>query len=92
MAPRVTATVESMTQHILFNLSGRSIPPNAKLAIIGEPQLGDYLVIETSSGTTGTAVWRTEAEFNLQRTSATPTGTPPRAAWMPQLKPKAPYS
>jgi hypothetical protein len=81
-----------MTQHILFNLSGRSIPPNAKLAITGEPKLGDYLVIETCNEATGTAVWRTEAEFNLQRTSAAPTGTPPRAAWMPQLKPKAPYS
>ena len=92
MAACVTATVESMTQHILFNLSGRSIPPNAKLAISGEPKLGDYLVIETSSGTTGTAVWRTEAEFNLLQTNAAPTGTAPRAAWMPQLKPKAPYS
>lgn len=81
-----------MTQHILFNLSGRSIPPNAKLDITGEPKLGDYLVIETSSGTTGTAVWRTEAEFNLLRTSPAPTGAVPRAAWMPQLKPKAPYS
>lgn len=81
-----------MTQHILFNLSGRSIPPHARLAISGEPNLGDYLVIETSNGATGTAVWRTEAEFNLLRTDAAPTGTPPRAAWMPQLKPKAPYT
>ena len=81
-----------MTQHILFNLSGRSIPPNAKLAITGEPKPGDYLVIETSTGATGTAVWRTEAEFNLLQTRAASPGAAPRAAWMPQLKPKAPYS
>ncbi|WP_428307262.1 hypothetical protein [Lacipirellula sp.] len=80
-----------MTQHTLVNLSGRAIPPNAKLAINGEAKLGDYLVIETCDGATGVAAWRTEAEFNLQRASAAPTG-PPRAAWMPQLKPKAPYS
>ena len=81
-----------MTQYNLFNLSGRSIPPNAKLAITGEPKPGGYLVIETCSGVTGTAVWRTEAEFNLLQTNAAPPGTAPRAAWMPQLKPKAPYS
>ena len=77
---------------MLFNLSGRSIPPNAKLAISGEPKLGDYLVIETYSEAAGTAVWRTEAEFNLLRTNAAPAAAVPRAAWMPQLKPKAPYS
>jgi len=81
-----------MTQYILCNLSGRSIPPNARLAITGEPKPGGYLVIETCSGATGTAVWRTEAEFNSLQTGAAPAGAAPRAAWMPQLKPKAPYS
>ena len=82
-----------MSQYILFNLSGRSIPPDAKLVINGEPKLGDYLVIETYNGAAGTAAWRTEAEFNTQRAGAA-TAAPPnlRPAWLPPLKPKAPYS
>ena len=81
-----------MTQHILINLSGRSIPPNANIAISGEPKLGDLLVIETCNGATGSAVWRTKTELDLMRAEAPSAGSPPRAAWMPQLKPKAPYS
>jgi hypothetical protein len=82
-----------MTSNILVNLSGRPIPPEAKISISGEPSSGGYLVVESFNGVSGTAVWRTEAEFNVQRaaTQTTSTGAA-RPAWSPPLKPKAPYS
>ena len=77
-----------MNQYILINRSGRSIPPDSRITISGEPTLGDVLVIETYSERTGTAVWRTEAEFNAQLAAP---ATPGRPAWAPPLKPKMPY-
>lgn len=87
-------TVESMTSQTLVNLSGRPIPPEAKIAISGEPSLGGYLVIESFNGSAGNAAWRSAADFELQRGPAsqlTATGAA-RPAWSPPLKPKAPYS
>jgi hypothetical protein len=78
-----------MNQYSLVNLSGRSIPPDSTITISGEPKPGDVLVIETYSQRTGSAVWRTEAEFKAQRDAPVATERP---AWAPPLKPKMPYT
>lgn len=86
-------TVESMTSQTIVNLSGRPIPPEAKIAISGEPSLGGFLVIESFNGSAGNATWRSARDFDLQREAGQSTATgAARPAWSPPLKPKAPYS
>jgi hypothetical protein len=78
-----------MNEHILINLSGRSVAPLAKLTIAGEPKPGDFLVIESAGGLTGAAAWRSAAEVSALQGQ---TGLPTRPDWAPPLKPKLPYS
>jgi hypothetical protein len=83
-----------MTQSALYNLTGRAIPEDAKIAISGEQQPGDVLVIESLDGTSGSAIWRSDAELKIQlakrpKASSKPDASPP---WSPPLKPRAPYS
>jgi hypothetical protein len=78
-----------MNEHILINLSGRSVPPLAKLTIAGEPKPGDYLVIETAGGPTGAAAWRSAPEVAALQASH---GLPTRPDWAPPMKAKLPYS
>lgn len=86
--------MKAMKQTAIYNLSGKAIPDNAKIAIAGEHKPGDTLVIESFDGTKGTANWRTDAEVKTrcdQREQAVvkPNGHQP---WPPPLKPRAPYS
>jgi hypothetical protein len=83
-----------MNESALYNLSGRVIPENAKIAISGQPKAGDVLIIESFDGTKGTATWRTSAELKAlraEREKATSTSAA-RPSWSEPLKPKAPYS
>jgi hypothetical protein len=86
--PQRKARLNGMNQYIV-NLSGQSIPPNTKIIINGEAQPRAYLVIENYSRSSGTATWKTEAEFNAQ---SAPSVSSERPAWAAPLKPKAPYS
>jgi hypothetical protein len=83
-----------MKQSDLLNLSGRTIPDNAKIVISGDHKPGDTLVIESFDGNAGTANWRTDAELKTRRAEREQAA--PQAnghqPWPPVLKPRAPYS
>jgi hypothetical protein len=86
--------MNAMNQSALYNLSGRAIPDNAKIAVSGEYKPGRALVIESFDGTAGIATWRTEAELKARRAEREK-AAPKREAqpsWAPPLKPRAPYS
>ena len=75
-----------MSETFIYNLSSRPIPANAKITVRGEPKPGDVLVIETCSGATGTANWRSTAHVEAwlaQQASAA------KAA---PMRERAPYS
>jgi hypothetical protein len=83
-----------MDASAVYNLSGRAIPDNAKIAISGEARPGDVLVIETFDGTTGAARWRSATELKTRLAQRGDAAAKPAAApaWSPPLKPRAPYS
>jgi len=90
----VRGRIIRMSETALYNLSGRAIPPDAKLVINGEPKPGDVLVIESFDGVTGAANWRSEAHAkarlagHVQTKGAKDSATPPAST----TKPRAPYS
>ena len=79
-----------MTETALYNLTGRAIPENARITIVGEFKPGDQLIIEETSGGVGAAYWRTAAEVQDRLK-----GSPPNAnevGWPPKPKQRAAYS
>jgi hypothetical protein len=83
--------MSAMRNSSLYNLSGRAIPENVSIAIVGEPAPGDVLVIESFDGTGGRAAWRSEAELKA-RQDATASKSAAQSSWPPPLKQRAPYS
>lgn len=75
-----------MSENVIYNLSSRAIPADAKVSILGEQKPGEVLVIESFSGATGTANWRSaaHAEARLAQHKSVPVAAP--------AKPRAPYS
>jgi hypothetical protein len=86
--------MKAMKQTALYNLSGKTIPDNATIAISGDYKSGDALVIESFDGMGGTANWRTAAEVKTRRAQREQPASKPNGhqPWPPPLKPRAPYT
>jgi hypothetical protein len=79
-----------MAETALYNLTGRAIPENARITIVGEFKPGDQLLVEDTGGGVVAACWRSAAEVQARLKA-----TPPEAeqiGWPPKPKQRAAYS